>query len=202
MQRSTVAIRFLSTDSFAYRCNRDDGIDEYIGGRTYYLYCDCSFAAVCALMCNDMGWDYEDTNVVYLSGQAVADHHTPENMSLHDDVITLCWYSQKALGVPTVAIRFLYTEVRACIGGLKYDMKEYTGDYYISGLKYDLKLDNPLTKSCVWMCYLNNMGWEYDDWRFVYMNGVSMTNEDTPRSLDMTAYGTVTLYCERKASVA
>ena len=194
MQPSTVAIRFLSTDSFAYRCNRDDGMDEYIGGHTYYLYCDCPFAAVCALMCNDMGWDYEDTNVVYLSGQAVADHHTPENMIMHDDVITLCCYSQKAVGVPTVAIRFLYTEVRACSR-----VEEYTGDY-ISGLKYDMKLDRPFTQSCVWMC--NNMGWDYDDWRFVYMNGVPVANEDTPRSLDMTAYGTVTLYCERKASVA
>ena len=113
METSTVVIRFLSTNSFAYRCNRDDGIDDYIGRLTYDLDFDKPFAAACDLMCNDMGWDYEDTNVVYLSGQAVADHHTPENMSMHDDVITLCCYSQKAVGVPTVVIRFLYTEVRA-----------------------------------------------------------------------------------------
>ena len=79
MQASTVAIRFLSTDSFAYRLNRDDGIDDYIGGLTYDLKLDEPFASACAMMCHDMRLNYEDTNFVYQWGQAVADHHTPDN---------------------------------------------------------------------------------------------------------------------------
>ena len=153
MQTSTVAIRFLSTDTFAYECTRDN-IREYIGGLTYDLNLDEPFATACAMMCNDMGLDYEDTNFVYESRQAVADHHTPD-MIVHTDVITLYCYSQKALGVPTVAIRFLYTEMRG-----HSSFEEYMGDY-ISGLKYDLKLGMPFTRSCKWIC--DEMGWNYDD---------------------------------------
>ena len=71
------------------------------------------------------------------------------------------------------------------------------GDY-ISGLKYDVKLDRPLLHSCKWMC--NNMGWNYDEWRFVHVDGVAVADEDTARSMNMTAYSTVTLYCEPKAT--